>query len=382
MRIAIDGHVIQARQDGVSRYTFDLTTALATTIAAQDELYVLYEPENTAGSQRVEELALHTRVRLRPMPGLSRAASQIRLAGMLKSWGAEVYHSPYRLFGGFTGIPTVVTIHELGLLDETEAGGWTGRLSQFTKQAQLTVLRRADAIICVSESLRRELLRAIEIPSTKVHVVYNGVDHSRFHPRYRLEARERAAHLLGIEPPYALALATDEPRKNLATLLQAYARLPEGVPKLVLAGAGKWGRGPIYQMVKAAGVEGRVRFTGYIPEAILPDVYAGARCFIFPSLYEGFGLPLLEAMACGAPVLTANRAALAEVAGEGALLVDPTNVAALAEGLNRILTDKPFRDVLRGKAVGQAAQFSWQRTARKTREIYAKVIAAPTGDTA
>ncbi len=376
MRIALDGNVILERQDGASRYTYNLAQALASTVMAEDELYVLYEPGASLEHQRLERLAALPGLRLRPAPELAGARASINLSRTLKSVGAEVYHSPYDFFGGFTNVPTVVTLHELGMADAggNRPGGWIGRLSQFTQQAQLGLLRRADGIICVSESLRRDLLGMIELPPAKVHVVYNGVDHSQFHPRYRPEARQRAAHLLGIEPPYILALASDEPRKNLRTLLHAYARLPESTPKLVLAGAGKWGRGPIYDMVKEAGIQERVRFTGYVPDSILPDLYSGARCFVFPSLYEGFGLPVLEAMSCGAPVVTSNRTSLPEVAGQGAILVDPTNVAQLAEAMNRVVTNKPFRDELRAKALGQAANFSWERTAVKTRLIYEEII--------
>ncbi len=379
MHIAIDGTVIHERQDGASRYTYNLAIALAGIANTTDQLTVLYEPGESAGHARIEELAARPGVRLRATPGLTGAAGAVTLQNTLKATGAEVYHSPYRLFGGFTNIPTVVTIHELGMTDDhgDKPEGWIGRLSQFTKQAQLTILRRADAIICVSESLRRDLLRAIEIPTGKVHVVYNGVDHSRFYPRYRPEARQRAAHLLGIEPPYVLALATDEPRKNLRTLLHAYARLPADAPRLALAGAGRWGRGPIYDMVKEAGIEKRVRFTGYVPDAILPDLYAGARCFVFPSLYEGFGLPVLEAMACGAPVVAGNRTSIPEVAGDGAVLVDPTNVAQMAEAIYRIISNKHYRDELRARALGQASNFSWERTAVKTHKVYESLLPKP-----
>lgn len=372
MKIALDGTVMQERLEGVSRYVFNLAQALATTVLAQDELCVLYEPGETHGQYRIEELAAQPRIQLRPAAGLSNPAGQVTLANALRAVGAEVYHSPYRLFSVLTNVPTVITIHELSMLhaEGQRRANWIGRLSQFTMQAQLSIVRRADAIICVSESLRHELLAAVEVDPAKVHVVYNGVDHHLFHPRYRPEARQRAASILGIEPPYVLALASDEPRKNLRTLLHAYAKLPPETPRLVLAGAGSWGKGPIYEMVKEAGIEKRVRFTGYVPEATLPELYAGARCFVFPSLYEGFGLPVLEAMACGAPVIAGNRTSLPEVAGDAALLVDPTNVAAMAEAMNRILHDKAARDALRAKAPGQAAKFSWQRTAVKTREVY------------
>jgi glycosyltransferase involved in cell wall biosynthesis len=376
MRIALDGNVIQERLDGVSRYAFNLANALSSTVLAQDELFVLYEPGDTRGQFRIEDLAAHPSLVLRPVSGLSRPTGQVALANALRAVEAEVYHSPYRLFNVLTSLPTVITIHELSMLhpEGRTRGDWLGKLAQFSQQAQLSIVRRAEAIICVSEFIKRELLQALDIPPERVHVVYNGVDHSRFHPRYRPEARQRAARILGIEPPYVLALATEEPRKNLRSLLQAYAQLPEATPRLVLAGAGSWGHGPIYEMVKEAGIERRVRFTGYVPEAVLPDLYGGARCFVYPSLYEGFGHAVLEALACGAPVVASNRTSIPEVAGDAAILVDPTNVAALAEAMSRVLGNKAERDALRARALGQAARFSWERTARETRRVYESVL--------
>jgi len=379
MRIAIDGSVIQERLDGRSRYTFHLAQALSNTVLAQDELFMFYEPSKTAlGQYRIEDLAAHPSVMWRPVTGLSKATGQVTLPNALRAIEADVYHSPYYWSHFLTSVPTVITIHELAMLYEDDMGqsSWKDKISQLAVQAQLALLHRADAIICVSDYLRQQLFDQMEIEPSQVHVVCNGVDHSRFHPRYRPEARNRAARILGIEPPYVLALAYDQPRKNMRTLLHAYARLAQDTPTLVLAGAGQWGQGPIYEMVKEAGIEERVRFTGYVPEAILPDLYAGSRCFVFPSIYEGFGLPVLEAMACSAPVVAGNRTSIPEVAGDSALLVDPTNVAAMAEAMNRVLSNKAYRDELRAKATGQAAKFSWQRTARETRRVYERVLKA------
>jgi glycosyltransferase involved in cell wall biosynthesis len=376
MRIAVDVNVIQDRPDGVRRYAVNLVNALASTVLAQDELFLLYDPSAGGDQQHLEALASHPGVVIRNVGGLTRATDHLALANALRAVDAEIYHSPYRLFTVLTNVPTVITIHDLSMLyrEDEKPGRWIGKLSQFTQHAQLSITRRADAIICVSDWLRQQFLSAVDVSPSKVHVVCHGVDHSRFHPRYRPEARQRAARILGIEPPYVLTLATDEPRKNLKALLQAYARLPQDTPRLVLANAGSWGQGPIYEMVREAGIEERVRFTGYVPEAVLPDLYAGARCFVFPSIYEGFGLSILEAMACGAPVVAGNRSAIPEIAGDAAILVDTTNVAELAEGMNRVLSSKETRDRLRARAPGQAARYSWERTARETRQVYETVL--------
>lgn len=376
MRIALDGHVIPEGLEGISTYTFNLASALATTVLSNDELYLLYEPEESGRDSRLDALTAHPEIHLRPTPGIGGTTGQVALASALRRINADVYHSPYRLFSVFATTPTVITIHDLGMLHEEKKGGngIAGRLSQMTRNAQLTITRRAGAIICVSHSIAADLKAAVDLPDEKLHVVYNGVDHGRFHPRYRPEARQRAARILGIEPPYVLALASPVPRKNLVTLLEAYAGMPDGTPHLVLAGAGSWGRGPIYEMVERAGVTDRVRFTGYVPDSILPDLYAGARAFVHPSLYEGFGLTVLEAMASGSPVVAGNRGAVPEVAGDGAHLVDPARPEALMEGMSRVLSDKPFRDALRARGIARAAEFSWERCARETRAVYEKVL--------
>ncbi len=372
MRIAIDGSVIQENLYGVSRYAYNLTEALAKTVLADDEIFVLYNPNEPTGQHQLEDLASLSQVALRPAQGGVRGPWS--LATQLRKLDVDVFHSPYYLSRLLNNVPSVITIHDLSTFQPELEHGLLGRLSQFTAQAELTLLRRAAAVICVSRSVKQDLLRVADIPEERVHVVYNGVDHRRFHPRYRPEARQRAALMLGIEPPYVLALASPEPRKNIRRLLEAYARLPrQDLPRLVLAGAADWGYGPIYATVQELGLEPYVRFTGYVPEAVLPDLYGGARLFVFPSLYEGFGLPVLEALACAAPVVAGNRGGIPEIAGQAAILVDPYDVDALAEAMLRVLQDKQLRDELRLRGPGQAALFSWERTARETRNVYESI---------
>lgn len=372
MRIAIDGSVIQENLYGVSRYAYNLTEALAKTVLADDEIFVLYNPNEPTGQHQLEDLAALPQVALRPAQGGVRGPWS--LVSQLRQLDVDVFHTPYYLSRLLTNVPSVITIHDLSTFQPDLGQGFLGRLSQFTAQAELTLLRRAAAVICVSQSVKQDLLRITDIPEDRVHVVYNGVDHRRFHPRYRPEARQRAALMLGIEPPYVLALASPEPRKNIRRLLEAYARLPrQDLPRLVLAGAADWGHGPIYATVQELGLEPYVRFTGYVPEAVLPDLYGGARLFVFPSLYEGFGLPVLEALACATPVVASNRGGIPEIAGQAAILVDPYDVDALADAMLRVLQDKQLRDELRLRGPGQAALFSWERTARETRNVYEAV---------
>lgn len=372
MRIAFDGSIIQQNLYGYSRYAYNLAEALANSSLTDDEIFVLYDPNEATGQHRLENLASLPNVALRPASGLGGVRGPFSLATQLRQLDVDVFHSPYSLTRLLVNVPSVITIHDLSAFqDEIGGRGLLGRLSQFTASAEMTLLRRASAVMCVSESVRNDLINHVEVDEDKVNVVHNGVDHQLFHPRYRPEARKRASLMLGIEPPYVLALATPEPRKNMRGLLKAYARLPRrDIPKLVLAGAGDWGSGSIYETVHELGLEDYVRFTGYVPEAILPDLYGGSRLFVFPSLYEGFGLPVLEALACAAPVVASDRGGIPEVAGDAAILIDPDDPDELAEGMLEVLESKEVRDDLRLRGPGQAAQFSWERTARETRRVY------------
>jgi glycosyltransferase involved in cell wall biosynthesis len=168
-----------------------------------------------------------------------------------------------------------------------------------------------------------------------------------------------------------------EPRKNLQALLRGFARFRAECPrddvKLVLAGGPGWGQEPFDEIVDTLRMRDHVRFTGFIADEDLPDLYRGAEVFVYPSLYEGFGLPVLEAMACGTPVITSNRSSLPEVAGNAALLVDPTRPEALATALATVVTDKALREELRRKGIARAKDFSWDAVARKTLAVYREV---------
>jgi glycosyltransferase involved in cell wall biosynthesis len=180
---------------------------------------------------------------------------------------------------------------------------------------------------------------------------------------------------LGIEPPYILSVGTLEPRKNLSTLLAAYATLERSAPRLVLAGARGWHAQSLAAQVQAPALRERVVLPGYVPDDLLPDLYAGAECFVYPSLYEGFGLPPLEALACGTPVITSTTSSLPEVVGDAALLVEPTRTDELAAALRRILEDEHLRDDLRRRGPLRAARFSWERCARETMQVYQHICA-------
>jgi glycosyltransferase involved in cell wall biosynthesis len=236
------------------------------------------------------------------------------------------------------------------------------------------VAHQADVIIVPSYAVRQDVQQCLRIDESRVVVIPEGCE-PRFRPLTDLEYLHRIQTKYGLPARYILCLGTLEPRKNITTLLHAFARLPPTLSKesalhLVVAGARGWREQPIFQTVKNLGIEQAVCFPGFIDDEDLPALYSGALLFVFPSLYEGFGLPVLEAMGCGVPVVTSNTSAMPEVAGDGALLVDPRDVDGMAAAMATVLENTTLRECLRQKGFARAQSFSWEITARKTLELY------------
>lgn len=225
--------------------------------------------------------------------------------------------------------------------------------------------KRADKIVTVSQFSKDEIIKYLGIEEQKIIVMPNGVDHSVYHTGYAQQAVEEAKRRYGISGEYYLYLGTLEPRKNIERMVQAYgrARAPGG-PKLVLAGRKGWLYESIFQTVQDLGLQEDVVFTDYVEDADVPLLMSGARIFLFPSLYEGFGLPPLEAMACGVPVLTSSTSSLPEVVGNAAILADPYSVEEIAEGIARLEGNEGLRQSLVQRGIERAAQFTWENSAR------------------
>jgi glycosyltransferase involved in cell wall biosynthesis len=264
-------------------------------------------------------------------------------------------------------LPSVVTVHDLGYRHFPGAHPAGQRL--YLDWSTRFSARAATHIIADSSATRRDLAHFYGVPAARVSVVYPGRDErlGRVDP-----APVRARYNLA--PDYLLHVGTLQPRKNLSRLIEAAASLRAQWPlvQLVLAGQPGWQAGPILEQARAHA--DFVRLLDYVPDDDLAGLYSGARAFVFPSLYEGFGFPVLEAMACGTPVVCANTSSLPEVAGDAALLVDPTDTAALAGALARLLADAPLRASLAAKGLAQVKKFSWQRAARETLEVLDGVV--------
>jgi glycosyltransferase involved in cell wall biosynthesis len=356
-------YALDRAQSGIGRYTRELIAALG----AEGHAPVIL----SAGSHRSYPQA--RRLRASGLLPALLTLGQLEIGRVVNELGLELVHDPSGVMAhAFTPVRRVVTVHDAFPFVTPATSTALERL--IYRLWLPLALRRADAVITVSECSKRDILRYLPIQTEQVVVVPNAVSAS-----YRpLTAEEIAPGLgrHGLEPGYLLFVGSVEPRKNLLRLLEAFAlaRREANRARLVIVGArNAWIDSPVGAAVERLGLGDWVRFTGYVAEADLPALYNGAAGFAFPSLYEGFGLPVLEAMACGTPVVTSNVSSLPEVAGDAALLVDPCDTEALARSLQGLLTDADLRADLRERGLRRAALFSWGRTARETVEVYRKV---------
>ncbi|NWF79961.1 MAG: glycosyltransferase family 4 protein [Chloroflexi bacterium] len=362
--IAIDASRISvAERTGTERYSYEVIAALAR--IDRWHRYTLY----TNGLPPALP-PLGPNVTLRSLP-LPRLWTHARLGPAL------VHDRPALLFVPAHVIPllhpaaSVVTIHDLGYLAFPEAH--TARRRLELELSTRWNLRAARRVIAISQATRDDLVRQYGADPARVAVVHHGVS-AGFQPVAdpALRAAARARH--GLDAPYFLYVGTIQPRKNLVRLIEAFARA--AVPGMLLALAGRrgWLSAPIERRAAELGLGERVRFLGYLPDTDLPALLGDATAFVFPSLYEGFGMPVLEAMACGAPVLTSSTSALPEVAGNAALLVDPHDTAAMADALGRLAADEALRAELRARGYARAALFTWERCARATLAVLEQAL--------
>ena len=281
-------------------------------------------------------------------------------------WGTN-YQLPRPVRGSWK---QVITVHDLA---------WR-RFPGSVKRPLVRMLDRlgnhvavADRVFTVSAFTKKELVDWLGVSQEKVVVVGNGVD-ARFRPVEITSTAVQDQYRLSL--PFMLSVGTIEPRKNLERLIRAFDLVaPKIKHSLVIVGARGWKTSPIYGAYKASPFRDRIVFTGFVNDAELPAVYNLADAVVYPSLYEGFGIPVIEAMACGTPVITSNLSALPEVAGDAALLVDPFDVRALADAMERIVQDEPLRATLRAKGLERAKQFSWDASVAEVARCFRELCA-------
>jgi glycosyltransferase involved in cell wall biosynthesis len=269
-------------------------------------------------------------------------------------------------------VPTIVMIHNICYEFFPEFYS-RSEVLQFRVAIRWTV-RHARHILTVSESSKSDIADTYKVAPAKIDVTYNGIDFARFRPPTTDSAVDAVLVKYGIKRPYVLAVGNLQPRKNLVRLLDAFIDLKrnhQNLPhKLVLVGKPAFRHSEIVSHVRKRSAEAQVILTGYVPDEDLPLLYGGATVFAYPSLYEGFGLPVAEAMACGIPTLTSDRSAVPEVAGDAAILVDPENARSINDGLLRILTDSDLAAKLAARGLERAQRFTWENTASATLAAY------------
>lgn len=286
----------------------------------------------------------------------------------------DLFHSPdFVLPPVFGGIPTLLTVHDLSFHYYPET--FTPALVNYLNRVVPWSVRRATHVVADSRATKKDLIDLWDVPPEKITVLYSGV-HPRFQPVTNAEKLAAAHEKYGLgREPYIFSVSTIQPRKNYQMLIRAFKPLAAAVPhNLVIAGGKGWLYDQVLDEVEKQSLAGRVRFLGFVADQDLPALYSAADLFAFPSLYEGFGLPLLEAMACGVPVLTSNASSLPEVAGEAAYQLPPHDEAGWTEAMGRLLGDDALRAKLVAAGFRQARRFTWERAAAQLEQIYAALL--------
>ncbi len=351
---------------GIGRYVAHLAHALDRLLNDDEEMTVLYRPDAPARQPVCPHTWQHTTCLPVPFSPFT-LSQQWRIPALLHHLRATRYHSPYYLMPYRPRCSTLLTVYDVIPLRYPYYVSWRARFL-FRVMKRLAI-RTADTIIAISNATAQDMQTFFGVDPTRLHVIPLAADR-RFRPLSPTEQKS-ARTRMGLPERYVLYVGSNKPHKNLTRLVRAWATLRPSDTTLVIAGA--WL--PTYpeplQLAMHLGLnEQHVRFLGPVDEPDLPALYASALAFVFPSLYEGFGLPVLEAMACGVPVACSNVSSLPEVAGNAALLFDPHDTDAIVAALERLLGDAALRETLAQLGREQAARFSWEATARQTLTLY------------
>lgn len=367
LRIAIDAHSVGAALGGNESYATNLIEALAEIDSVNNyTLFVTREAAIKRFRNRWPNFVVRSTLPHTPLVRIP-----LTLSAELRRHPVDVLHVQFTS-PPFAPCPVVLSIHDLSfehLPDTFNRRSWV--------QLRITVRRSARSaakVLALSEHARQDIISTYKISPDRVSAIPIGAA-PHFAPVQDEKELQRVRHTYGIARNYILTVGSIQPRKNLGRLAQAYARLRDRftgieVPQLVVVGRRAWLYRETLREFEQLRTSGGVVITGYVPETDLPALYSGAVCFIYPSYFEGFGLPPLEAMKCGAPVIAGDRTSLPEVIGDAGLLVDPFDIDAIASAITNVILDSNLRSELRSKSVERARMFDWRETARRTLEVY------------
>lgn len=367
MQIAVNCRSIQKpRLTGIGRNTFHLLDYLGR--IDQDNQYLLYSPKRLFDLRRRLPHFVYSNFSVK---------EDFFGCGLAKALGPhDLYYLPSPALVPDHPVPVVVTVYDL--IYKTCPQSHTDETLLMTEEFMQSIVAKASMIICPSVSTQNDLHRFFELPRSKSCVVYSGVDHDLFFPLsddLKGEARALVTSK-GVEQPYLLSVGTLEPRKNLSNVLRAFARLKKQdrfKGQLVVIGATGWKMEETKGLIDELGISSDVIFLGYVTDEELRCFYNLAEAFVYPSFYEGFGFPILEAFCCKTPVVTSNISSCPEVAGDAALKVDPSNVNDIADAIFAIVSNDTLKEDLRNKGLLRAAEFSFQKTAQETLKVFKQV---------
>ena len=369
MRIAIDAHSVGTGLGGNESYATNLIEALAEIDSVNSyTLYVTRREALERFSGRWPNVSVRTTLPHTPLIRIP-----LTLSAELRRNPVDVLHVQFTS-PPFSPCPVVVSIHDLSFEHLPQTFKWRSR-----KQLRITVrrsAREAAQVIALSEYARDDIINTYGVAPEKVSVIPLAAP-AHFRPVLDEEQLQRVRQTYGIEGDYILSVGAIQPRKNLSRLVAAYSRLrrarPEGnLPKLVLVGKCAWLYDETLRSIKELGVSDSVILTGYVPESDLPALYSGALALVYPSYFEGFGLPPLEAMQCGTAVIVGDRTSLPEVVGDAGVMVDPFDEDDIAAAIEKVINDSNLREQLRVKGLERAKLFNWRKTARQTLAVYQK----------
>lgn len=377
MRIGIDCRTIlnpkSGERAGVGHYTYYLVKNLLK-LDNKNE-YVLYFDWRVTDTKEFEQP--NVKIKYFPFSQYNKflpfAYSHMLITAYLMKEGLDVFHSPISSLPLTYPKKAIITVHDLAIYKNP---AWFPSQIFSTKLLVPQSLRSANKIIAVSQSTKKDLKEIFNIADKKIKVVYEGaiLDHVKVKNK-SLDSLAR----FKLNSKYILFIGTLEPRKNLVTLMRAYKKFLDAKPEfsqyqLVLAGAKGYKSDDVFTEIKELKIGKQVKYIGYVTQNQKLELLKKATCFIFPSSYEGFGLPVLEAMALGTPVITSNISSLPEITGKAAILVDPEKELDIAKALKRLIGDRNLQSTLRSKGIIQAKQFTWQRSAAETLKVYQSLI--------
>jgi glycosyltransferase involved in cell wall biosynthesis len=367
MNILIDAHMVGERETGNETYIVNLIRGLQRLETPHRYFLASAHPDALA-----EQVLLNDQFSM-----VEVSASPVRrllfdLPTCARACRADVLHVTY-MGPPRCPVPMVVSIHDVAYRSHPE---WFSLRDRMVLRGGIrSTIHRACRVITISHHAKSEILKHFQLPADKVTVTHLAAG-THYHASSDPRAMDQKLKQLGVPSPYVLATGNLQPRKNLVRLVEAFARAKKesSLPHhLVLCGKAQWRESEVHATISRCNAELFVHFTGYVSDEDLRVLFQGADVFAYPSLYEGFGLPILEAMACGAPVLTSNTTSMPEVAGDAAVLIDPCSVEDITGGLKQMFLDKKLCDVLRRKGLAQAAKFTWEKTAQDTVRIYETV---------